>query len=159
MKALISIGLWVMSGLMAVQTVQASQAGSFDGQAFAKQYFKAWQATQTPTATSQDVENYLALLSDDVGHQHLPYAADDSRNDDGKATMRKGMIYYLAAHTEYRATLVSHTLGDDVVVIVYDTRSKGIHPQTKQALVLNYRTLEVLEIENGKVSVIRKYSK
>jgi hypothetical protein len=44
--------------------------------------------------------------------------------------MREGMSHYLGAHTEYTGELVTDS----------------------------YRTLEVLEIEDGKVSVIRKYS-
>jgi len=35
--------------------------------------------------------------------------------------------------------------------------STGIHPQTKALIELQYQTLEVLEIEGGKVAVIRKY--
>jgi hypothetical protein len=62
------------------------------------------------------------------------------------------------AHTEYSGILISFTVGHDVVVIKYATSSKGIHPQTKQVTAHNYMTLEVLEIENGRVSVIRKYS-
>lgn len=49
-------------------------------------------ATQAPEATTQDLENYLALLTDDVGHSHLPYVTDDSREPDGKQAMRKGII-------------------------------------------------------------------
>ena len=72
--------------------------------------------------------------------------------------MRKGMSYYLGAHTEHSGKLISHTDGHDVLVIKYETSLKGVHPQSKQVTAQNYLTLEVLEIENGKVSVIRKYS-
>lgn len=68
------------------------------------------------------------------------------------------MNYYLGAHTEYSGKLISQTYGHNVVVIKYETSSKGIHPQTNQVVANNHLTLEVLEIENGKVSVIRKYS-
>lgn len=43
------------------------------------------------------------------------------------------------------------------IAISYTTTSKGIHPQTKELIELQYQTLEVLEIEDGKVAVIRKY--
>ena len=46
----------------------------------------------------------------------------------------------------------------DVLVVEYDTSIWAIHPQTEEVITDSYRTLEVLEIENGKVSVIRKYS-
>ena len=67
------------------------------------------------------------------------------------------MSYYLGAHTEYEGRLISQTDGHDVIVIKYESSSKGIHPQTKQEISRQNLTLEVLEIENGKVSVIRKY--
>ncbi|MDG1752686.1 MAG: hypothetical protein P8I03_13665 [Thalassotalea sp.] len=57
----------------------------------------------------KDIEYYLSLLIDDIGHQHLPFDSDDSRNSDGKSLMRKGMNHYLGRHTEYKGTLVSVT--------------------------------------------------
>lgn len=68
------------------------------------------------------------------------------------------MNYYLGAHTEYSGKLISSTNGYDVVVIKYETTSEGVHPETEEVIAQNYITLEVLEIENGKVSVTRKYS-
>ncbi|MCO4798842.1 MAG: nuclear transport factor 2 family protein [Colwelliaceae bacterium] len=125
---------------------------------FAQKYFDLWTATQLPDSTPKDIDKYLDLLAQNVGHQHLPYDKDDSRNTDGKKNMKKGMLYYLGAHTEYSATLTSITLGHNVVVIKYDTVSKGFHPQLKKEVSFSFDTTEVLEIENGKVSVIRKYS-
>ena len=153
MKIVISICLVLISS-----TVFAAHAQAFNPEEFAKDYFKAWTATQSPTAKIEDLEQYLALLSDDVGHQHLPYDPDDARSSEGKKNMREGMIYYLGGHTEYSAKLISHTLGHGVVVIKYETSSKGIHPQTKEIIEQNFLTVEVLEIEDDKVSVIRKYS-
>ena len=150
---LLSIWLVLISG--AINTANAEE---FNPENFAKDYFNAWTATQSPTATKENIENYLSFLTEDVGHQHLPYDPDDTRSPDGKENMREGMSYYLGAHTEYLGKLVSHTDGHGVVVIKYETSSKGIHPQTEQVITQNYLTLEVLEIENGKVSVIRKYS-
>ena len=153
MKTLISIWLFVLFSLMSSANVEA-----FNSKKFAEAYFKAWASTQNPTATQDDIEHYLSLLTDDVGHQHLPYDPDGSRSPDGKENMRKGMGYYLGSHTEYSAELIGHTAGYEVVVIQYKSFSKGTHPQTGQVIEQSHLTLEVLEIENGKVSVIRKYS-
>jgi hypothetical protein len=136
----------------------AAIADDFDPESFAESYFDAWAATQSPDATKENLEHYLSFLTDDVGHQHLPYDPDGSRNPDGKESIREGMTYYLGAHTAYSARLMSHTDGFDVFVIKYESSSKGVHPQTQQLIVQSSRTLEVLEIEDGKVSVIRKYS-
>lgn len=153
MKLFTSICLVLISS-----TINAANAEGFNPDEFAKDYFNAWTATQSPTATQEDIEHYLSFLTEDVGHQHLPYDSDDTRSSNGKKNMREGMSYYLGGHTEYIGKLINRTAGHGVVVIKYQTSSKGIHPQTKQVVVQNYLTLEVLEIENGKVSVIRKYS-
>ena len=153
MKFIISIWLVLITGV-----INEANAEEFNPEKFAKDYFNAWVATQSPTATNKDIEHYLSLLTDDIGHQHLPYDPDDTRSSEGKKHMREGMNYYLGAHTEYSGKLISYTDGHDAVVIKYQTSSKGIHPQTKQVIAQNFITLEVLEIENGKVSVIRKYS-
>jgi len=153
MKILIPISL----ALIAI-TIHAANAEEFNAEEFSNNYFDAWTATQSPAATKENIEHYLSFLTEDVGHQHLPYDPDSTRNPDGKEKMREGMSYYLGAHTEYSGNLISNTIGHDVVVIKYETSAKGIHPQTKEVVSQNYLTLEVLEIESGKVSVIRKYS-
>ena len=152
MKMFILILLWA---LLIPSNINAAE---FNGKEFANNYFNAWGATQSPKATKIDIENYLSFLTPDVGHQHLPYDPDDARHPAGKNKMRKGMSYYLGSHTEYIGTLINITVGYGVVVIEYDTLSKGVHPQTKEVITQKYRTLEVLEIEDSKVSVIRKYS-
>jgi ketosteroid isomerase-like protein len=136
----------------------AAIATELDKAAFAQTYFDAWASTQKPDASKQDLAGYLELLTDDVGHQHLPYDPDATRDADGKQSMRAGMLYYLGGHDEYSATLQSVTVGHDVVIIKYHSKAKGLHPQTKQVFVQDDSTVEVLEIENGKVAVVRKYS-
>ena len=49
-------------------------------------------------------------------------------------------------------------MGFDVVVIKYNTYVKATHPQTGEVIEQSHDTVEVLELENGRVSVIRKYS-
>ena len=114
MKLFISIWLVLISG--AINTANAEE---FNSEKFVNDYFRAWTATQSPAATKENIEQYLSFLSEDVGHQHLPYDPDDARNPDGKENMREGMSYYLGAHTEYLGKLISHTDGHGVVVIKY----------------------------------------
>lgn len=153
MKKLLFVTLSVFMSL----SVSATET-KLDLDAFARQYFAAMVATQAPDATEQDLENYLALLTDDIGHSHLPYVTDDSREPDGKQAMRKGMTFYLGAHTEHKAELLDvFTFNQSAVAIRYSNSAKGIHPQHKQAISYSQIMMEVLEIENGKVAVIRKY--
>ncbi|MDG1752684.1 MAG: nuclear transport factor 2 family protein [Thalassotalea sp.] len=157
MKILESTLLWI-GLLLPSMMVTELNANEFNAKSFGQNYFNAWVASQSPHATKKDIEHYLSFLVDDIGHQHLPYDSDDARSSDGKNSMRKGMGYYLGGHTKYEGTLIDITTGHGVVVIRYDTDATGVHPQTKEVIVLKYRTLETLEIEDGKVSVIRKYS-
>ena len=150
--------LLIVISLFCSLSVLAKDLESKSAEEFAKQYFAVWSATQLPTASKKDIENYLDLLVDDIGHQHLPYDPIADRLPEGKNSMRSGMTYYLAGHTEYSSKLLSVITGYNVVILKYSTDSKGKHPQTGEIIAQSYITIEVLEIENGKVSVIRKYS-
>ena len=125
---------------------------------FAQDYYDKMIATQAPNATEVDLENYLALLADDVGHTHLPWVTDDSRLPDGKEAMRKGMTFYLGAHTKYKAELLDvFVFNSSAVAIRYHHYAKGIHPQSKQEIEYSQTMMEVLEMDGDKVAIIRKY--
>ncbi|GAA6206525.1 MULTISPECIES: nuclear transport factor 2 family protein [Thalassotalea] len=150
-----------MKGLLLIFTFTFSlsvSASEIDLDEFAQTYFKAMVATQAPNATKDDLENYFSLLTDDVGHSHLPWVTDDSRLPDGKEAMRKGMLFYLGAHTEYNAELLDvFIFNNSAIAIRYKNSAKGIHPESKQPLAYTQTMMEVLEMENGKVAIIRKY--
>lgn len=154
MKKLTPVFIVFISAILCFQ----ANATDFNPQKFAKNYFNAWAATQSPKASQKDLQHYLSFLTDNIGHQHYPYDPDDTRKPDGKKSMLKGMTYYLGAHTEYSAKLLDVTYGDNVVVIKYQSSVKAVHPQTKQVIDKTFDTVEVLEIEDGKVGVIRKYA-
>jgi len=136
----------------------SSSASEIDLENFAQTYFKTMVATQAPEATKEDLENYFSLLTDDIGHSHLPWVTDDSRLPDGKEAMRKGMLFYLGAHTEYSAELLDvFVFNNSAIAIRYKNSAKGIHPESKQPLAYTQTMMEVLEMENGKVAIIRKY--
>jgi len=150
-----------MKGLLLILSctfVLSVSASEIDLDKFAQTYFKAMVATQAPNATKDDLENYFSLLTDDVGHSHLPWVTDDSRLPDGKEAMRKGMLFYLGAHTEYNAELLDvFIFNNSAIAIRYKNSAKGIHPESKQPLAYTQTMMEVLEMENGKVAIIRKY--
>jgi len=136
----------------------SSSASEIDLENFAQTYFKTMVATQAPEATKEDLENYFSLLTDDIGHSHLPWVTDDSRLPDGKEAMRKGMLFYLGAHTEYSAELLDvFVFNNSAIAIRYKNSAKGIHPESKKPLAYTQTMMEVLEMENGKVAIIRKY--
>ncbi|MEO2282113.1 nuclear transport factor 2 family protein [Pseudoalteromonas pernae] len=135
-----------------------AEEAQIDLKDFAHLYFEKMTATQAPNATEKDLEEYLALLTDDVGHAHLPWVTDDSRTPSGKADKRKGMTFYLGAHTHYSAELLDvFTFNHSAIAIRYRNHAKGVHPQNNQPIEYSQVMMEVLEMEGDKVAVIRKY--
>jgi hypothetical protein len=137
-------------------TLQAG-AEDFDPEKFGLNYLEAWTATQSPNATKDDIEHYLSFLAEDVGHEHIPHDTDDTRYPDGKESMREGMTYYLGKHIEYHAKLIALTYGLNAVVIQFEVSLKAKRGPDQPIVSMTYNSLELLELENGKVSVIRKY--
>lgn len=149
--------LLIMTVLL-VSAFQSHADNTFNLKAFAQTYFDKMTATQAPNATKADLEAYLALLTDDIGHSHLPWVTDDSRLPDGKALMREGMTFYLGAHTTYEAKLLDvFTFNHSAIAIRYRNKVTGVHPESKQKIAYAQVMMEVLELENGQVAVIRKY--
>ncbi len=145
-------------GLALVTAFSAYAEKPLDLKAFAQQYYKTMSATQAPNAGTKELEAYLALLTDDIGNQHIPYQPDDSRTPDGKKQMRKGMSFYLGAHTLFESTLLNTFVFNNTgFAIRYKNYVKGIHPQSKQPIEYTSTMMEVIEVENGKVAMIRKY--
>ena len=135
----------------------AMLADNFDYDAFVKAYYDANLKTQQPDATAEDLEHYLSFLTDDVGNQHFPNAPDDSREPDGKALMRKGMSRYLGVHSEYKAELIDYQYGYNAVALKHKFSARGKRSDGSE-FSYSKVALDVLELENGKVSVIRRYS-
>ena len=153
MKRFFMIALTVFASLSV-----SAEAVKVDLTAFANDYFEKMVASQAPNASKEDLEAYLALLVDDIGHSHIPWDNDDSRLADGKVMMRKGMTYYLGAHTEYKAEILNlFIFNDSAIAIRYRHQAKGIHPSNKQHTEYDRIMMEVLEMEGNKVAVIRKY--
>lgn len=141
-----------------VVTKSYANDNKIDLQQFAQDYFATMVASQAPNATTKELEAYLALLTDDIGHTHLPWQTNGDREPDGKASMRKGMTFYLGAHTEHQAKLLDvFVFNHSAVAIRYENYAKGIHPQSKQTIEYRQIMMEVLEMDGDKVGVIRKY--
>lgn len=132
-------------------------ADDFDYDAFVKSYYQAQVMTQQPNASKDDLEHYLSFLTDDVGNQHFPNAPDDSREANGKDMMRKGMSRHLGVHTEYKAEILDYQFGYNAVSIKHKFSAKGKRADGSE-FSYSKVALDVLELEHGKVAVIRRYS-
>ena len=125
---------------------------------FFQEYYEANVKTQQPNATKEDLEHYLSFLTDDVGNQHFPNAPDDSREPDGKEMMRKGMARYLGVHTSYDSKLVEYIVGYNSIAFKHTYSAKGLRSDGSE-FSYSKVVLDVIELENGKVSVFRRYGK
>lgn len=123
----------------------------------ANRYAKAWFKTQMPEATKADLEHYLSFLTDDVAYQHLPYDKTDEREGGGKEILRQGMGRWLASSTHYEANVNSINFSNNIITINYDSLTKITDAKTGAEREIKRHIIDTLEIENGKVSVIRKY--
>lgn len=139
-------------------SIKSALADEMDLNQFAHKYFDLMVATQAPGATEKELEQYLSLLTDDVGHSHLPWVTDDSRLPDGKEQMREGMAFYLGAHTFFEAELLNvFVFNDSAIAIRYKKHAKGVHPQSKQNIEFTDVFMELLELDGNRIGVIRKY--
>ncbi|MFT5299032.1 MAG: hypothetical protein ACI9YH_005084 [Colwellia sp.] len=151
------ISFLLVSYLITFACVAKENKIHFDYDTFVEKYFSSWTESQKPDATKENIDQYLSLLADDVAHQHIPYDMTDKREPNGKQVIRDGMLHWLGANTKYRAKLISFTTGYNVVVIKYKEISQGVSNGNVINIVRD--NIEVLELENGKVTVIRKYGK
>ncbi|GAB57351.1 hypothetical protein [Rheinheimera nanhaiensis] len=71
--------------------------------------------------------------------------------------MRQGMSRYLGVHSEYQAEMIDYQYGYNAVSIKYRFSAKGKIADGSDFSYSKF-ALDVLELENGKVSVIRRYS-
>jgi len=139
-------------------TITQAKESAFDYDKFVKQYHQAITNTQKPNASKEDLEHYLSFLTDDVGNQHFPNAPDDSRKPDGKKLMREGMSRYLGIHTSYDASIIDYIIGYHSIALKHKFSAKGLRADGSD-FSYSKVVLDVLELENGKVSVIRRYGK
>lgn len=139
-----------------ISTSVLASEDKFDYDQFVQQYYQALVNTQKPHASVDDLEHYLSLLTDDVGNQHFPNAPDDSRAPNGKDLMRKGMVRYLGIHTSYQANLIDYIVGYHSIALKHTFSAKGLRADGTE-FSYSKVVLDVIELENGKVSVIRRY--
>ena len=149
---------FLVTSLMYFSTSVSANESMSKRSAFAEKYFAAWNITQKPNSTSEELEAYLELLTDDVAWQHLPYQPDDTRKPEGKQNLRKGMAQWLGVNTEYTAELTNTIIGQNIIVLKFNALVKFANTEGK--IITRKRDYtDVLELDNGKVSLIRRYGK
>jgi hypothetical protein len=72
--------------------------------------------------------------------------------------MRGGMSRYLGLHTSYEANIIEYIVGFNSVALKHEFSAKGLRSDGSE-FSYSKVVLDVIELENGKVSVIRRYGK
>ncbi|SMF15590.1 hypothetical protein SAMN02745866_01021 [Alteromonadaceae bacterium Bs31] len=125
---------------------------------FAQAYFTAFVATQQDDATKADLESYLDFMAEDVGHTHIPFFSDEKRYKDGKDKLRQSMLPYLNKNTGFKAELIeTRVFNETAIALRYSHSAVYVDAEKGKKSPWSYVMLEILEIENGKVGMIRKY--
>ncbi|MCL1078669.1 hypothetical protein L2734_10955 [Parashewanella spongiae] len=72
--------------------------------------------------------------------------------------MRKITSHYLGVHTDCKIKIISHIIGHNSIALKQVFSAKGSHSDGSE---FSYRkkVLDVIELENGQVSAIRRYGK
>jgi ketosteroid isomerase-like protein len=153
------IAITFLTLLITYVTPSIAQNANFNPEVFANTYFSAWNKTQMPEASEEDLENFLALLTEDVALQHLPYDTTDEREPNGKEVIRTGMSRWRGANTSYTAKLIEINHGHNVIILKYQAIMTIQDEKTRKERTITRNNIEVLELDKGKVSVIRKYGK
>ncbi|WP_185235002.1 nuclear transport factor 2 family protein [Teredinibacter franksiae] len=125
---------------------------------FAEEYFATFIATQQDDATKADLETYLDFMTDDVGHTHSPFFSDEKRYKDGKDRLRQAMLPYLKKNTGFKAELIEiRIFNETAIALRYSHSAVYVDVEKGTKSPWSYVMMEILEIENGKVGMIRKY--
>jgi len=151
------INLLALFGLI-ILAISPVSAEELDLRKFAERYFEAKLATQLPGASPEALERYLSLLTEDVGYEHKPYRYL-GEVEGGKSRMRAGMGRILGQNKGYSAELVNVTVGYNAIAIQYKGLWSGSRGGVGPVLTNEFEVMEVLELVDGKVSIIRQYSK
>ncbi len=69
------------------------------------------------------------------------------------------MSRWTGNNTSYKATLIEINYGYNVIIIKYKAIATSVDKKTQKERSIIRNNVEVLELDNGMVSIIRKYGK
>ncbi|MGJ8680069.1 nuclear transport factor 2 family protein [Paraglaciecola sp.] len=148
---------WAVVMLTILMSINVS-AKDMDLNQFAKDYFKAFVATQQVDAKAADLEQYLDYLTDDVGTIHIPFNSDDSRHKGGKDKFKESMSAMMGKNTEFKATIEEIRVFNTTAILIRFKQS-AVYVNKEQNTVSPWAMMitEILEMDGDKVGLIRRY--
>ena len=134
-----------------------AQAESTTVDALAEDYFEAWQNSQKPAATKTDLEHYLSFLTEDAAWQHIPYQTSDERVAGGKQNIRDGMTQWLGSHETYQAKMIRMVNKEHFIILEFESEATIEDGETGEIKSIKRHYLDVLELDDSRVAVVRRY--
>jgi len=115
------------------------------------QYFEAQKAVEHKNSTENDVNNLMALLTEDATFEHPRFDAVQS-----KAEYKKGLLYYLGNYSECDIEVMNVIEGLNAVTVEY------LHPCTDKDRSSDpeknvEKLVTLFEFKNNKIKLIKHY--
>lgn len=115
-------------------------------------FIRAKDAASQPQKTLQDVEEYLAFMTDDISDVHVAYGV----TREGKNTIRRGLVESTRVKFHSSFQVESMSLGSAVAVVKYTEVSQYV--KDDELIDFTGRTILVLEFNaEGLISHMRRY--
>lgn len=125
---------------------------------FARQYFSAFVDFQLPEANSDVLDKYLDYLAVDVGHTHMPFRKDDTKYADGRDRYRKDLLSMMGKNKKLKAKLLEvRVFNTTAVALRFELSATYVDTDKDIVSPWSFVLTDILEIEDGKVSMIRRY--
>ena len=115
-------------------------------------FIRAKDVASQPQKSLEDVEAYLAFMTEDISDVHVAYSV----TREGKDTIRRGLVESTRVKFHSSFQIESMSLGSDVAVVEYTEASQYV--KDDELVDFSGRTIIVLEFnDEGLISQMRRY--
>lgn len=116
------------------------------------EYLAALSSTMHGNSTSEDVDKLLMLYADDIVYEHPKFGMKIETKDSVKGGLMSFLESYGGTEDDARITSSNQMLGSNVSIVEFEMTFK-----TKEDQEVVRKQIQVLEINNGKISRIIDY--
>jgi len=112
------------------------------------QFVKASENSKKPNATEEDIEVFLAMMSDDILDVHVQYDVEKK----GKEKFRKSLLSSRSRMIGVKKSIEDMILGSDTAVVVVNEESSYY----KNDIVKNFKGRTILVLHFNKEGVVKE---
>ena len=120
-----------------------------------ERFIAAKNARQQPNSTSDDVENFLSFLDENVIDEHVKFNVTVTSKD----MLREGMLKKLKDKIIFsRIDIVDMMVGSNVVFVKFKEHAKGLPSHLDKPI--EYTAINIMSLEfnaKGKITYIRRH--